>query len=328
MTAGPPTRWSWPGVACFLNPEPLAPFIDLFMLGEAEEMLPAFFGAFDPAVPRRELLLRLARSQAGLYVPAFYRPNYHSDGTLQAFTPVVDVPPRIRRVFLPDLSKTATCSAVVTPHTTFERTYLIETGRGCPHGCRFCSAGYIYRPPRFRPLALLEENLRQGSAVTDRIGLVGAAVSDLPEIGALCSGLRGAEVRISFSSLRADALTPELIATLQRRESGYRHHPTDPRAERHAAVHQQGHRPTSHGSWPRPRGNAGGGRNPQSQALLHGGAAHRDGGGRGRHRGAVQTDQAPFSDVQPSPRAYRRVDGEPQQLRAQTGDTLPMGRHG
>jgi len=203
------------GVACFLNPEPLAPFIDLFMLGEAEEMLPAFFGAFDPAVPRRELLLRLARSQAGLYVPAFYRPNYHSDGTLQAFTPVVDVPPRIRRVFLPDLSKTATCSAVVTPHTTFERTYLIETGRGCPHGCRFCSAGYIYRPPRFRPLALLEENLRQGSAVTDRIGLVGAAVSDLPEIGALCSGLRGAGVRISFSSLRADALTPELIATLR-----------------------------------------------------------------------------------------------------------------
>jgi radical SAM superfamily enzyme YgiQ (UPF0313 family) len=203
------------GVACFLNPEPLAPFIDLFMLGEAEEMLPAFFGAFDPGAPRRELLLRLARSQAGLYVPAFYRPGYHGDGSLQAFTPLADVPPRIGRVFLADLSKTATCSAVVTPHATFERTYLIETGRGCPHGCRFCSAGYIYRPPRFRPLALLEESLRQGAAVCDRIGLVGAAVSDLPDITALCSGLRDKGVRISFSSLRADALTPELIAILQ-----------------------------------------------------------------------------------------------------------------
>ena len=203
------------GVACFLNPEPLAPFIDLFMLGEAEEMLPAFFDAFDPSADRRELLLRLARNQPGLYVPAFYRARYHSDGSLEAFTPLADVPPRIRRVFLPDLSQNATCSAVVTPHATFARTYLIETGRGCPHGCRFCSAGYIYRPPRFRPLALLEESLRQGAAVTDRIGLVGAAVSDLPEITALCSGLRETGVRISFSSLRADALTPELIAILQ-----------------------------------------------------------------------------------------------------------------
>jgi radical SAM superfamily enzyme YgiQ (UPF0313 family) len=203
------------GVACFLNPEPLAPFIDVFLLGEAEEMLPAFFGAFDSGAQRRDLLLRLARTRPGVYVPAFYRPDYHADGTLQAFTPVADVPPLVRRVFLRDLSTTATCSAMVTPHTTFENTYLIETGRGCPHGCRFCSAGYIYRPPRFRPLALLEENLRQGAALTHRIGLVGAAVSDLPDIGALCGGVRGSEVRVSFSSLRADALTPELIATLQ-----------------------------------------------------------------------------------------------------------------
>ncbi len=203
------------GVACFLNPEPLAPFIDLFMLGEAEAMLPAFFGSFDPAADRRGMLLRLAQGQAGCYVPAFYRPSYHSDGSLEAFTPLADVPARIRRVFLPDLSTTATCSAVVTPHAAFGRTYLIETGRGCPHGCRFCSAGYIYRPPRFRPPALLEESLRRGAAVSDRIGLVGAAVSDLPEIAALCSGLRDKGVRISFSSLRADALTPELIAVLQ-----------------------------------------------------------------------------------------------------------------
>jgi len=204
------------GVACFLNPEPIAAFIDCFLLGEAEGILPRFFQIFEPRTNKRVLLKKLARDVPGAYVPAFYQPRYHDDGTLAAFEPLKGVPPKINRIYLKDLNQTTTCSAVVTPHTTFDRFFLIEVGRGCPHGCRFCSAGFIYRPPRFRPIAQLEETIKQGAKLTDRIGLVGAAVSDLPKIDELCGKFDDENIRISFSSLRADRLTPELLSILKK----------------------------------------------------------------------------------------------------------------
>jgi radical SAM superfamily enzyme YgiQ (UPF0313 family) len=209
------------GVTCFLNPEPLAPFIDLFLLGEAEPILPALVerlaaGDLASEAGRRGRLLEIAREVPGSYVPRFYAPSYQSDGTLGAFEPTAEVPARIRRIFAADLSRLPTETTILTEHTTFDATHLVEVSRGCPHGCRFCSAGYIYRPPRFRPLELLEQQIDRGRAHTDRIGLVGAAVSDLPELAALCRHGAGADLKLSFSSLRADALAPPLIEQLQR----------------------------------------------------------------------------------------------------------------
>ncbi|MFO7645389.1 MAG: radical SAM protein [Desulfosarcina sp.] len=204
------------GVFCFLNPEPLAPFIDLFLLGEAEGLIPRFFEIYDGSVDRGTMLLALARNVPGVYVPAFYRPRYRSDGSLADLETTAAVPTTVRRIVSPDLSQLPTASTILTPETTFDDTYLIEVSRGCPHGCRFCSAGFVYRPPRFRPLALLDRQIDAGCELTDRIGLVGAAISDLAGIGELCQKDRAREVRFAFSSLRADALNGPLVEALKK----------------------------------------------------------------------------------------------------------------
>ncbi len=205
------------GVACFINPEPVSEFIDCFFIGEAEDIIERFFGLYEPGTGKKDILLKIARNLPGIYVPAFYEASYNKDGTLASFYPVSpDLPEKINRVYLKDISTIHTCSGILSRHTAFDRTFLIEVSRGCPHGCRFCSTGYIYRPPRFRTVSCLEKCIEKGTAITDRIGFVGAAVSDLPGIIELCGIAQKKEAKISFSSLRADALSAELVSALKK----------------------------------------------------------------------------------------------------------------
>lgn len=203
------------GVAVFLNPEPLAPFFDCLLIGEAEPLLLPFFEYFDPTLDRYAMLVEMARNLPGVYVPSFYKEKYRNDGTLEAFLPTVDVPETIERVYASDFAGEAVQSAVLSPHTGFADAHLIEVSRGCPHGCRFCAAGYLYRPPRTRPLPALLQAMEQGAAHTSKIGLVGTAVSDLPDLKALCHEGRSRDLQMAFSSLRADALDETLVAALK-----------------------------------------------------------------------------------------------------------------
>lgn len=204
------------GVACFLNPEPVADFIDCFLIGEGESLFEPFFNHLDLSLSKETCLLKLAQNVPGAYVPIFYKPEYNQDGSLKSFETTVDVPKKIKRVFLTDLSNVPTFSSVVSPEAAFDSSWLIEVSRGCPHGCRFCSAGYVYRPPRFRDTKFLQQCFVQGSSVSKIIGLVGTAISDHPEIGKICTGFDNEDVRFSFSSLRADALSEEHISVLKK----------------------------------------------------------------------------------------------------------------
>ena len=203
------------GVTTLLNPEPIAPFVDCFLIGEAEPILPNFFHVFRTHSQSETLLEALARHVPGAYVPAFYQVAYETEGTISEFRPKGDFPVKVRRVVAEDLSSWDTCTTVLTRHTSFDETHLIEAARGCPHGCRFCAAGFVYRPPRLRTITQLEDCFDKSAPHARRVGLMASAVLDIPYLEDLCRSATDRDFQVSFSSLRADLLTPEFVEVLK-----------------------------------------------------------------------------------------------------------------
>jgi len=203
------------GVTSLLNPEPLAPFVDCFLIGEAESLLPSFFEVYRATPEKERLLKALASTVSGAYVPSFYDVSYAADGTIEQFVPKGNAPSKVTRAVVDDLSFHDTCTTVLTAQTAFDNRYLIEAARGCPYGCRFCAAGYVYRPPRFRKASQLAESLEKAVEQTSQIGVVAADVGDIPDLESFCCRALDRHLSFSFSSLRADLLTPTLLAMLK-----------------------------------------------------------------------------------------------------------------
>ena len=205
------------GVACFLNPEPIAPFMDLFLLGEAECLLPPFFDLFLGATDKAAVLDTIESSLAGTYVPANHSPILYPFPEPPQPDPGPGATGREKRIkvqYLKELSRVSTTTAIMTSGTAFKDTFLIETLKGCPHGCRFCTAGFIYRPPRTYPLDTLISAMDEAATKTDRVGLVSSAVLDHPQIAEICQYGQKKGMRLSFSSLRADKLDDQFIGFL------------------------------------------------------------------------------------------------------------------
>lgn len=211
------------GPATFLNPEPLADFVDLFLLGEAEEMLPEFIEVLvevcGPRPPRRApwrtLLEACAARVAGAYVPALYEPAF--DGPVQCGLLYRGAgAARVERRLVRDLNRFPTTTRVLSDEAVFGDMMLVEASRGCQWGCRFCAAGYMYRPIRTRGVERLAETIRAGLQARDTIGLIGAEMASVPGLDCLAELAADAGGRVSPSSLKADCVTPRLAAALGR----------------------------------------------------------------------------------------------------------------
>lgn len=209
------------GTAVTLNPEPVADFLDAIVVGEAEELLPEFMDVFHKAKVEgstREEVLRALAQIEGVYVPRFYQPHYNDDGTMERYEVPDSVPTRPRRRFVKDLSKFKTHSRILTPETEFKDMFLTETGRGCEMGCRFCVAGYIYRPIRKRNEETLQDTVQVGLEQSGAIGFVGASVSSHKAISKLAQTVAEKGGRASLSSIMSQKVTRALAASISESE--------------------------------------------------------------------------------------------------------------
>src|SRR5262245_35148949 len=141
------------GPAPWVNPEAVAPFVDAIVIGEAEGLTDLLIPAIREHLDRghwrdKAALLQTLAGIQGIYVPSLYEPEYGDDGLLRALRPIGDAPLPVRRWVARDLHRYNTAAQIVTPNTEFSNMFLAETARGCGQGCRFCFAGYAYRPVR------------------------------------------------------------------------------------------------------------------------------------------------------------------------------------
>ncbi len=203
------------GSAVFLNPEPIADFMDLFLVGEGEEMVPEFVARLDDTRGASDQLAELARIE-GAYLPDHYTPVYDAAGRLAGLDYAGPGDGKVRRRLLRDLNRFQTSSLILTDESVFGDMFLVEASRGCQWGCRFCAAGFMYRPIRYRAPEQLIAEAERGLAERSVVGLVGAEMASVPGVAAIAEAVAERGGRLSPSSLKADCISPRLAAALAR----------------------------------------------------------------------------------------------------------------
>jgi len=206
------------GVAVFMNPEPLASFADIMVIGEAEAVLPSLIGLIQKSVSemglRHDLLQEVGLSVDGCYVPPLYTFQYGEEGQVLSIDHENGLPARVRKVVAKRMEK-ASHSHLHSPEAELSM-FMTELGRGCSRGCRFCAAGYIYRPPRQWDVEAVFGGLQERPAASDRIGLLGMEMAGQDVLDSVSAYLEDNACSLSFSSLRADRISSKLLSLLSR----------------------------------------------------------------------------------------------------------------
>ena len=219
------------GGSAAVNAEPMADFIDLFMIGEGEEMNNELLTLLREAKlggwSKREFLIKAAQI-GGVYVPSLYEINYNADGTVKSITAKDGAPEKVTKRIIEDLDSAPYPTAPIVPSTEVVHDRVnLELFRGCVRGCRFCQAGHIYRPIRAKKPETL---IRQGIETLKNTGhedvtLLSLSTSDYRPLAQLCDGLldycESRSIGLSLPSLRADNFSMEIMEKLQKvRKSG------------------------------------------------------------------------------------------------------------
>ncbi len=220
------------GGPCAYNPEPIADFVDFFLLGEGEEILLEVMDAYrawKASGEAREAFLVRLLAIPGVYVPQFYDVTYHTDGTISAITPNrLDAPATIQKRIIADLDSAYFPDEIIVPNMeTVHDRIMLELFRGCIRGCRFCQAGIIYRPVRERSperLLALADKLIQSTGY-EEISLSSLSTSDYTQLPAFTDKLiqmtEQRKINLSLPSLRLDSFSMALMQKVQKvRKSG------------------------------------------------------------------------------------------------------------
>ena len=213
------------GGPCACNPEPLADFIDLFFIGEGEEVdcevIELYRKFRDEGKTRREFL-RAAANIGGVYVPSLYQVSYMEDGTLEAVTPLDGAPEKVQKRLMLDVDRSYFPDRFVVPYLEIVHDRAVsEVFRGCIRGCRFCQAGFIYRPVREKSVDTVNRQCRDLCENTgyDEISLSSLSTSDYSKINELLTELltwtKDGKVSISLPSLRVDGFSEELTSKIK-----------------------------------------------------------------------------------------------------------------
>lgn len=203
------------GAAASANPEPIAKFIDAFVIGESELVLPQLIEAYiNNAKADKITLLKKLSKINGVYIPSFYEFKYEGRKIIEIKKKFPEISSKIKKN-IPKFLNFNTHSVIISPETEFADTFLLEISRGCPHPCKFCVVRQCYFPYRRRKNSLLKEAIETGSKYTQKIGLISADPGLYPELNEILDEIIKRKLKISFSSLRADSITPKMLHALK-----------------------------------------------------------------------------------------------------------------